>query len=69
MRPKSLAYILYNANDLAVAGMSEQVKELCRNSQICSKKYLRSQFVGDYSSELQDNTPGCCRICDRGQEE
>ena len=64
-RQFSMVSLLFNAQDLSVKGMSEEIKLLCRTKDICLKQVLRSCFVGKYSTNL---TPGssdsCCSVCD-----
>ena len=45
--------LLFNSQDLAVKGMSEEIKALCRSKDRCLKELLRKTFVGDYSVNLK----------------
>ena len=64
-RQFSMVTLLYNAQDLAVKGMSEEMKLFCRTSDICLKKVLRSCFVGEYSVDLAlSSSNSCCSVCD-----
>ena len=65
-RETSMLTLLYNAQDLAVAGMSSGMKELCRSKSRCLKEILRSTFVGTYSVELTaGSSQSCCTVCDK----
>ena len=51
-RETSMVTLLYNSQDLAVAGMSSGMKKLCCSKNNCLKEILRSTYVGKYSVEL-----------------
>ena len=68
MRPGCVAYLLYNSNDLAVSGVSDEVKEICVNTEVCTKRLLKNCFVGGCSTELEWVTNNCCRVCDKTEE-
>ena len=65
LRPMSITYLLYNASDLAVKGISEDVKQICASSDMCSRQLLRKLFVGEYTDTIQEGGVHCCRSCDR----
>ena len=58
--------LLFNSQDLAVKGMSEEIKALCCSKDRCLKELLRKTFVGDYSVNLSPGSSSfCCSACDR----
>ena len=64
-RQFSMVTVLYNAQDLAVKGMSEEMKLFCRTKDQCLKEVLRACFVGRYSVDLSPgSTTSCCAGCD-----
>ena len=65
-RQFSMVTLLYNAQDLSVKGMSEDIKMFCRTRDHCLKKVLRSCFVGGYSVDLSPGSSNsCCSVCDK----
>ena len=64
-RQRSMISLLFNSQDLAVKGMSEEIRALCRSKDRCLKDLLRTSFVGDYSVNLiPGSTNFCCSTCD-----
>ena len=64
-RQFSMVTVLYNAQDLSVKGMSEEIKLFCRTKDHCLKEVLRACFVGKYSVDLSPgSTNSCCSVCD-----
>ena len=69
-RLRSMVSILYNSQDLAVKGMSEEIKVFCRSQDHCLRERLKEFFIGDYSegssSTVADNF--CCTVCDKTKQ-
>ena len=64
-RQFSMVSVLYNAQDLSVKGMSEEIKLFCRTKDLCLKQVLRNCFVGEYSVDLSPGSSNsCCSVCD-----
>ena len=65
-RLRSMVSILFNSQDLAVKGMSEEMKTFCRSTNRCLRGLLKEFFIGDYSdSSLTNRVDFCCSSCDR----
>ena len=50
--------VTYNSNDLAVVGVTDDVRELCANTDGCSKDFLRFKFIGGYLGCPNGETSG-----------